>query len=263
MQNKINILFVGDIVGEAGRKIFYKKIMNLKQVYEVDFTIVNVENAAGGKGITPQIADEILSYGVDVMTSGNHIWDKKEIEEYLKNQNKLLRPLNYPPGVPGVGSIILNKNGINIAVINLLGRVFMDSYDCPFRCFDSEYENLKKITNIIIVDFHAEATSEKMAFGWYVDGRASAVIGTHTHIQTADERILPSGTAYITDVGMTGPMDSVIGIKKEIAIKRFLTQMPIKFKISKLNPVMCCVLIEIDTFSGKALSIKRLQIKEG
>ena len=266
MLNEITVLFVGDIVGAAGRKILSEKIAYLLEFTKAEFVIANAENAAGGLGVTPQIADELFSMGIDVLTSGNHIWDKKEIVSYIEKTDLLLRPDNYPPGVPGHGVCVVSKNVscfdgvVKIGVINVMGRVFMNTVDCPFRVLKEDVEYLKPFTNVIIVDFHAEATSEKIAMGWYMDGEVSAVIGTHTHVQTADERILPKGTAYITDVGMTGAVDSVIGIKKDLALQRFLTQMPVKYQMAKQSPAVNAVSISVNISTGKAQKIQRIKL---
>jgi metallophosphoesterase (TIGR00282 family) len=254
------ILFIGDIVGKAGRRAVDTFIPDVISHHNVNFVIANGENAAGGTGITPNIADALFSLGINVLTSGNHIWQKKEILEYIRSEKRLIRPLNFSPDAPGMGSCFVKTGeGITVAVINLAGRVFMDTYSCPFRAVDQELERLSQKADIIVVDFHAEATAEKQALGWYLDGRASAVIGTHTHVQTADERILPKGTAYITDVGMTGAVDSVIGVKKELAIQKFLTSMPVRFESSLLNPQLNGIIITLDTEKGVALQIQRIQ----
>ncbi len=259
----MNILFIGDIVGKAGRRITSKKITDLIDQYSVVFSIANIENAAAGFGITPKIADELISLDIDCLTSGNHIFDRKEIIPYLTKQANLLRPLNYPDPAPGSGMFIgTAKNGARVAVLNVLGRVFLNTINCPFTATDDTLKMIRGKSDAIIIDLHAEATSEKMAFGWYVDGRASAVIGTHTHVQTADERILPKGTAYITDVGMTGPFDSVIGIEKELAISKFLTQRPIKFETANNNIKLQAALLSIDDKTGKAQNIRTLTINE-
>ena len=226
----VNILFIGDIVGKPGRKGVRELLPNLIDRFQVDLVVANGENASGGIGISIKGADELLSSGIHVLTSGNHIWKKKEIVTYIQQNPDLIRPANYPAGTPGQGSVIKEtRSGLRVAILNLLGRTFMEAVDCPFRRALEEREQLIKETPIVLVDFHAEATSEKVALGWFLDGKVSAVLGTHTHIQTSDERVLPQGTAYMTDVGMTGPTDSVIGVKKELAIERFLTQMPHKF----------------------------------
>lgn len=256
----MKILFIGDIVGKTGRLAVKSLLPLIVNKYKVDLVLANGENAAGGFGITEKVASELFSYGIHVMTSGNHIWDKKESIPYIGKEARIIRPLNYPPGVPGYGSTAITMRGIRIGIINLSGRVFMSSTDCPFRVGMAEIERLRKETNIIIIDFHAEATSEKIAFGYYVDGRVSAVIGTHTHVQTADEKILPGGTAYITDVGMTGPSDSVIGIDKEQIIERFLLQMPRKFETARGGGIFSAVVIEIEDDTGRSTAIQRLML---
>lgn len=257
----MKVLFIGDIVGTLGRASVKALLPPLLDRYKVELVIANGENAAGGFGITEKVATEIFACGVHVITSGNHIWDKKESIPYIAKENRLLRPLNYPPGVPGYGSVIYTlPSGTKVGVVNLSGRVFMSPIDCPFRTGEDEIEQLRKETRFIIVDFHAEATSEKVAFGYFVDGKVSAVIGTHTHVQTADEKILAGGTAYITDVGMTGPSVSVIGIEKEQIIERFLLQMPRKFETARGSAMLCAVVIEIDDKTGKATAIQRLQL---
>ncbi len=256
----MKILFIGDIVAKNGRTAVKALLPAVVSRYKIDCVIANGENAAAGFGITEPVAEEIFSMGVHVITSGNHIWDKKEALHYLAKENRVLRPLNYPPGVPGYGSIISSIRGTKVAVVNLSGRVFMSPMDCPFRTGMAEIERLRLETNCIIVDFHAEATSEKIAFGYFVDGKVSAVLGTHTHVQTADEKILPGGTAYITDAGMTGPAESVIGIEKEQIVERFLLQMPRRFETATGTALFCAVAIEIDEKTGRALAIQRLQL---
>jgi hypothetical protein len=257
----MRILFIGDIVGKPGRKAIQGLLEKLISEYEIEFTIANGENAAGGIGITPAIALEILNEGVDVITSGNHIWAKKEIIPFLDEESRILRPANYPAQVPGRGRGLFQlRNSEKIAVLNLEGRVFMKHLDCPFRVGEKEVEWLRKETHTIVVDFHAEATSEKMAMGWFLDGRVSALLGTHTHVQTSDERILDGGTAYITDVGMTGPLDSVIGIRKEIALDRLLTQIPWKFDVATEDVELQGVVIEVDGLTGKSKNIQRIRV---
>ena len=272
----MKVLFIGDIVGKSGRRIVSEKISQLRKEKGIDFVIANGENAAGGLGLTEKIAEELFTSEVDCLTSGDHLWSKKEIIPYLSRESRLLRPANFPPVVPGHGSKIFFTNEMNrIGVLCLQGRVFLKGIDCPFRTALSEIERLNMegqgvkfhnpnsaIRIPIIVDIHAEATSEKIALGWYLDGKVSAVIGTHTHVQTADERILPKGTAYITDAGMTGPFDSVIGLKKEIAIQRFLTQLPLHYNAALNDVRLNGVILEIDSHSGKSLSIQRVEIKE-
>lgn len=257
----MRLLFIGDIIGRPGRRAVINLLEKIIKDFEVEFIIANGENAAGGMGLTPTIASEILSKGVDVLTSGNHIWAKKEIIPFLNEEERILRPANYPGQVPGKGTgIYKSKNGEKIAVINLEGRVFMKHLDCPFRVGQREAEILGRETNIIIVDFHAEATSEKMAMGWFLNGKVSAVLGTHTHVQTCDERILNEGTAYITDVGMTGPQGSVIGIRTQIAIERLLTQIPWKFDVATDDIELQGVIVDIDSMTGRSSYIKRLKI---
>jgi metallophosphoesterase (TIGR00282 family) len=265
MQNKganVRVLFIGDIIGEPGREMVRSNMRGLAETHRPDLVIANGENAAGGFGITSEIAEELFSFGIHVLTSGNHVWDKKEIEPYLTKQDRLIRPANYPEGNPGYGSVVISlPTGGKAAVLNLEGRVFMSNLEDPFRVAEREIEKLKKETPVVIIDFHAEATSEKVALAWHVDGKASAVIGTHTHVQTADERILTSGTAFITDAGMTGPTDSVIGVKKEQAIARFLYQTPHRFEIPKGPVHLDAVIIDIESATGKATAIERIRIK--
>jgi len=257
----LKILFIADIVGRPGRWATSQLLPDLKRSLGIDFVIANVENAAGGFGLTKEIAHKIFTYGVDCQTSGNHIWDRKDIYPYLDEEVRLLRPANYPPGVPGKGSgLFETKKSEKVGVINIQGRVFIKETDCPFRRSLEEIEKLKADTRIIVVDMHAEATSEKIALGWYLDGKVSAIVGTHTHVQTADETILPHGTAYITDAGMTGPHDSIIGIRKEDALARFLTQVPHRFRLGIEDVKFSAVLIEVDSESGKAKSIERMTI---
>jgi 2',3'-cyclic-nucleotide 2'-phosphodiesterase len=255
----MKILFVGDVVGRVGRKLLRDHLARIQEEHQVDFTIVNVENAAGGFGITPAIAEEIRAYGVDVMTSGNHIWDKREVFDFLEREPWLLRPGNYPKGSPGnFLHISESRTGAAVAVINLQGRVFMPLTDCPFRLIERELPRIVKETRVILVDFHAEATSEKMALGWFLDGQVSAVIGTHTHIPTADARVLPNGTAYLSDVGMTGPYDSVIGMEVQGSLSRFLTGLPARLEVAAGYPRFSSVLIDVDENSGRANSVRRI-----
>ena len=257
----INVLIIGDVVGEPGRKALFLGLSDLAQEEKADFVIANAENAAGGFGITAKIAGKLYSYGVDCITTGNHVWRNREVYKIIDNDQRLLRPSNYPNGAPGRGWTILDKGGVKLAVINLLGRVYMDPVDCPFRTARREISSIRKETKNIVVDFHGEATSEKIAMGWWLDGRVSAVVGTHTHVQTADECILPGGSAYITDVGMTGPFDSVIGMKKEGAIGRFLTFVPSKFSVATDDIRLNAVVVNIETATGKTKSIRRIQCK--
>jgi len=257
---EVNILFIGDIVGRPGRYLIYQVLPGLYKKYTLDAVIANAENAAGGLGITPKIAEEFLNSGVHILTSGNHVWRKREIFPYLEKNGRLLRPANYPPGVPGKGVAIVSLNsGVKMGVLNLEGRSFMKPLDCPFRTALTSIETIRKETPVIIVDFHAEATSEKVAMGWFLDGKVSAVLGTHTHVPTADETILPQGTAYITDVGMTGALTSVIGMRIDIALKGLLTQLPQSFRPASGRACLQGVLLTVDTSSGKAKSIKRIR----
>jgi metallophosphoesterase (TIGR00282 family) len=257
----MKILFIGDIIGKAGRQAIQGVLEKVIADHKIEFTIANGENAAGGMGLTPIIAIEILDQGVDVLTSGNHIWAKKEIFTFLDEETRILRPANYPPRVPGRGSGVFHlSNGRKVGVLNLEGRVFMKHLDCPFRVGEKEVGFLSNETNIIFVDFHAEATSEKMAMGWFLNGKVSAVLGTHTHVQTSDERILDGGTAYITDVGMTGPLDSVIGIRKQVALERLLTQIPWKFDVATEEIELQGVVIEVDSETGKSKTIQRIKV---
>ena len=259
----IRILFIGDIVGRPGRDLVRHGLQAIVEHHQIDFVIANAENAAAGFGITREIGDQLLDYGIDVMTSGNHIWDKKEALDYIGTEPRLLRPANYPAGAPGNGSYLARtREGRSVGVVNVMGRVFMLTIDDPFAVVLREIEAMKQRTRIVFVDFHAEATSEKIAMGWHLDGKVTAVVGTHTHVQTADERILPKGTAYLTDVGMVGPTESVIGIKKEIAIEKFLSQMPRRFEVAPGPCVFSAVLLDVDTTVGKALSIERLRIMD-
>jgi metallophosphoesterase (TIGR00282 family) len=246
------ILAIGDIVGKPGRRAISQLLPGLRQQYRTDLVIANGENAAGGVGLTPSTAKELLDTGVDVLTSGNHIWVHKEIIPYLDGEMPILRPLNYPPGVPGKGHIVIGQ----VAVVNLIGRTFMGDVDCPFRAMDQLLTELKQ--PIIIVDFHAEATSEKGAMGRYLDGRVSAVLGTHTHVGTIDAQLLPQGTAYVTDIGMTGPLDSVIGDDAEAVIQRFLTRMPYRLSVGKGKTAFNAILVKVDDDTGRALSIERI-----
>jgi metallophosphoesterase (TIGR00282 family) len=253
------ILFIGDIVGRPGRELVRRGLAALVDHHQIDIVIANAENAAAGFGITREIGDQILGWGVDVMTSGNHIWDKKEAISYIGVEPRLLRPANFPAGVPGNGtSLARTRDGRTVGVINIMGRVFMSNIDDPFAVVLREIETMRARTRVIFVDFHAEATSEKIAMGWHLDGKVAAVIGTHTHVQTADDRILPKGTAYLTDVGMTGPHDSVIGVEIEAALGRFLNAMPARFETATGNPRLNAVVVDADERSGLATDIERL-----
>jgi hypothetical protein len=257
----VRILFIGDIVGQPGRRIVKETLPGLVGEFSPDLVLANGENAAAGFGITPPLVEELLDLGIAVLTSGNHIWDKKEILPYLAEHadGRLLRPANYPGDSPGHGVYVgKTRDGLDYAVMNLQGRVFMPSIDCPFRTADALLEKIPPEVKIRIMDFHAEATSEKRAFGWYVDGRVTAVLGTHTHVPTADEAVLPNGTAYITDLGMTGPYDSVIGIEKQSIIHKFLNQIPARFEVAKGDVRLSAVLIEAEPATGRALSVQRI-----
>ena len=258
----MKILFIGDIVGKPGRRAVKELLPSLVSGHDVDMVIANCENAASGFGITREVVEELYDSHIDVLTSGNHVWDKKEVMEFIDDYESLVRPANYPAGVPGAGSVLMpTASGQYVGVLNLAGRIFMHPVDCPFVVAKKEIERLKSRTSVIVVDIHAEATSEKRALGWYLDGKVSAVLGTHTHVQTADDEVLPNGTAYISDVGMTGPFDSVIGIKKDTIIERFLTQIPNRFDVAKNDIRLQGVVIDIDAQSGRANAIERISIK--
>ncbi|MGE0702896.1 MAG: TIGR00282 family metallophosphoesterase [Vicinamibacterales bacterium] len=259
----MRLLFIGDIVGKPGRELVRVGLSGLVDHHEIDLVIANAENAAAGSGITREIGDRLLAWGVDVMTSGNHIWAKREALDYIGVEARLLRPANFPAGVPGRGGYAARTaDGRSIGVINVMGRVFMQPLDDPFAVVLREIEALRNRCRVIFVDFHAEATSEKIAMGWHLDGRVTAVVGTHTHVQTADERILPKGTAYLTDVGMTGPHDSVIGVEIEPGLNRFLTSMPTRFETATGNPRLNAVVIDADEETGKARGIERLSYSQ-
>lgn len=260
----MRVLAIGDVIGRPGRSMLRQVLPNLFQKEKIDFVIANGENAAGGTGITREVAEELFALGVDVLTSGNHVWDKKEAFSLAETESRLLRPYNYPPGAPGRGAgVFVARNGQKIAILNLNGRVFFGPhFDCPFRKADEALADLTRETNVVVLDFHAEATSEKMAMGWYLDGRVSAVLGTHTHVQTADDIVLPGGTAFISDLGMTGPVFSVIGIKKDLVLRRFLTQLPVKFDVASGPRQFCGALLEVDEATGRASSIQRIYVRE-
>lgn len=258
----MKVIIIGDVVGKPGRDVLTASLKRLKQQHEAEFVIANVENAAEGAGVVPRVGDEILAAGVDVMTSGNHIFDKKEVIKYIENQPRLLRPANYAPDAPGRGLWLGSTgSGTPVAVINIQGRIFMPPTDCPFRTADRMLAEIGGRALVVIVDHHAEATSEKQAIGRYLDGRVSAVVGTHTHVQTADEQVLPGGTAYITDLGMTGPYDSVIGVESQLVITRFVRGLPIRYQTATGDPRLCGVVVEIDDRTGKALGIERFEIR--
>jgi 2',3'-cyclic-nucleotide 2'-phosphodiesterase len=262
----LRILFIGDIFGRPGRTIVREKLPSLVKDHSIDLIIANGENSAAGFGITPQLAEELFELGIDVLTTGNHIWDKREIIDFFQMADgnahspsrRLLRPANYAPDLPGRGLYEGHKGGAAYAVINLQGRVFMTSNDDPFRMADNLLKDLA--AKVILVDMHAEATSEKISLGWYLDGRVTAVVGTHTHVPTADERVLPNGTAYITDVGMTGPFDGVIGVKKELVVGKFLNNMPVRFEAATGDVRLCAVVIDCDETTGRARAIERLMV---
>ena len=257
----MKVLFIGDIFGEPGRRAVSRNVPRLVAQRQIDIVIGNGENAAGGFGITPELAEELFDLGLAVITTGNHAWDKKEILDYFPREPRLLRPANYPTGVPGYGSVVVESaSGEQVGVLQLMGRAYMPTLDCPFQVAKKELAMLKKRTVAVIVDMHAEATSEKMAMGHHLDGEVFAVVGTHTHVQTADDQILPKGTAYLTDIGMTGPLHSVIGVKKELAIEKFLTGMPRRFEVASGPSVFCAALLELDARLGKALSIERIRL---
>jgi 2',3'-cyclic-nucleotide 2'-phosphodiesterase len=258
----MKILFVGDVVGRPGRQALKDHLVDILEQKGIDLCIVNVENSAGGNGITPPLVEELLDLQIDVLTSGNHIWDKKEILGYFDLQPRLLRPANYPPAAPGQGLFVgRTRNDIQYAVINLQGRVFMPPIDCPFRKGEELLGQLSKEVKVIFVDFHAEATAEKQALGWYFDGKVSGVVGTHTHVVTADEQILPQGTAYITDVGMTGPHDSVIGVSKEIILSKFISQVPARFETATGDVRINAIELEVDANTGLARNVQRFSLK--
>jgi metallophosphoesterase (TIGR00282 family) len=259
----MRILFIGDIVGKPGRELIRKGLRGLVEHHGADLVIANAENSAAGFGITRDIGETLLEQGVNVMTSGNHIWDKKEVLEYIALEPRLLRPANYPAGVPGRGSYVAQTgDGRAVGVINVMGRVFMLHIDDPFAVVQREIEAMRHRTRVIFVDFHAEATSEKVAMGWHLDGKVTAVVGTHTHVQTADERVLPNGTAYLTDAGMTGPHDGVIGMEREPSLTRFLNGMPSKFEPATANPRLNGVVVEADDRTGRATRITRISYSE-
>jgi metallophosphoesterase (TIGR00282 family) len=255
----MRILFIGDIVGRPGRDLVRRGLPALVDHHQIDVVVANAENSAAGFGITREIGDQLLASGIDVMTSGNHIWDKKEAIDYIGAEPRLIRPANFPAGVPGNGHYLARTpDGRTLGVINVMGRVFMTAIDDPFAVVLREIEAMRQRTRVIFVDFHAEATSEKIAMGWHLDGKVAAVIGTHTHVQTADERILPKGTAYLTDVGMTGPHDSIIGVEIEAALGRFLNALPAKFETATGNPRLNAAIVEADERTGLAVDIERL-----
>ena len=268
-ENVLNILFIGDVFGSAGRRIVREHIGHVRSAHQVELVVINAENAAGGFGLTPQIAEELFDLGADVITTGNHVWDKRELSDYMKSvpvdsqerPRRVIRPLNIQPNLPGHGWFEgTTTSGVPFAVVQSMGRVFMNGTNDPFHSTDAVLAGIK--AKVIVVDFHAEATSEKVAMGWHLDGRVTAVLGTHTHIPTADERVLPGGTAYQTDVGMSGPYDSVIGVEKDLVVHRFLTGLPGKFEAAKGNPKMCAALVNCDPATGQATRIQRNMLGE-
>ncbi|QTD42259.1 TIGR00282 family metallophosphoesterase [Sporosarcina sp. Te-1] len=259
----MKVLFIGDIVGSPGREMVFDYLPRLKKKYAPDVIIANGENAASGRGITKAIFDDLLRAGVDVVTMGNHTWDHKEIFDFIDDTDYLIRPANFSKEAPGKGMTTITRNGVTLSVINLHGRTFLPPHDDPFTTANALMEEAKQISPLVFVDFHAEATSEKIAMGWHLDGRASVVVGTHTHVQTADDRILPQGTAYITDVGMTGPYDEILGMKKEDVLYRFQTNLPVRFEVPKKGRAQLnAIFAELDNNSGKALSVSRIAINE-
>ncbi len=260
---KIKTLAIGDIVGSPGRKAMDRHLSAYIERESIDFVVANAENAAGGSGLTPKIVEELISYGVDVVTSGDHMWRKREMVHGINGLNRVIRPENFPTESPGKGHTVVEaKNGLPVAVLSLLGRVFMPPADCPFKAADAVLAKLQTHTKVILVDMHCEATSEKVAMGWHLDGRASLVFGTHTHIQTADERVLPNGTGYITDVGMTGPYDSVIGRDKDKVLKKMITNLPERFDVATDDVRICGAMTTVDVETGKALHIQRVVIRD-
>jgi metallophosphoesterase (TIGR00282 family) len=259
----IRVLFIGDIVGEPGRKAIFRNLDRLKDELGLDLVIGNAENAAGGFGVTAEVARELFGLGIDVLTTGNHVWDKRETLDFIRDEKRLLRPANYPEGTPGSGSgVFATARGVRVGVVQVMGRVFMHPLDDPFRTAAREVAALKRETPIVIVDMHGEATSEKIAMGWHLDGSASAVLGTHTHVQTADERVLPGGTGYITDVGMTGPMDGVIGMKRDLVLSRFLTAVPKRLAVASGPALFAAVAVDLDPDTGRCSGISRVHLRD-
>ncbi|EFM13137.1 metallophosphoesterase [Paenibacillus curdlanolyticus YK9] len=258
----MKVLFIGDIVGSVGRGAVKKVLPALKSKYNPHIIIANGENAAAGRGITAAIAKELFDAGVHGITMGNHTWDNRDLFEWIDDEPRIVRPANFPPGAPGSGAAVIKANGKKLGIINLQGRTFLPPIDCPFRAADELIDEMRNETNQILVDFHAEATSEKIAMGWYLDGRASLVVGTHTHVQTNDDRILPEGTAYLTDVGMVGPRDGVLGMERTAVLRRFLTQLPTRFVVDEGDWHFHALLLETDESTGKAVSIQKIRLTE-
>ncbi len=258
----MKILFIGDVVGSPGRSMIQEYLPILKKKYRPTITIINGENAANGKGITEKIYRNFLELGAQAVTLGNHAWDNRDVFEFIDRAKYLVRPANFPEGTPGTGIVYVTCNEMEVAVINLQGRTFLPAIECPFKTADRLIEEARKRTQLIFVDFHGEATSEKQALGWYLDGRVTAVVGTHTHVQTADERILPKGTGYLTDVGMTGPYDGILGVEKEAVIKKFLTSLPVRFEVSSGRTQLSAVLLDVSPTTGKATKIERILIND-
>ncbi|WP_374718450.1 TIGR00282 family metallophosphoesterase [Parageobacillus toebii] len=258
----MKFLFIGDVVGSPGRKMIEQYLPKLKEKHKPNIIVINGENAAGGKGITEKIYRTFLEQGAHVVTLGNHAWDQRDIFEFIDDAKSLIRPANFPEGVPGKGIVYVQVEQMEVAVINLQGRTFLPAIDCPFKKADELIEEATRRTPMILIDFHAEATSEKQAMGWYLDGRVSAVVGTHTHVQTADARILPKGTAYITDVGMTGPYDGILGVDREAVLRKFLTSLPVRFEVKEGRSQLNAVLIDVDEKTGRANKIERIVIND-
>jgi 2',3'-cyclic-nucleotide 2'-phosphodiesterase len=258
----MKFLFIGDVVGSPGRKMIEQYLPKLKEKHKPNIIVINGENAAGGKGITEKIYRTFLEQGAHVVTLGNHAWDQRDVFEFIDDAKSLIRPANFPEGVPGKGIVYVQVEQMEVAVINLQGRTFLPAIDCPFKKADELIEEATRRTPMILIDFHAEATSEKQAMGWYLDGRVSAVVGTHTHVQTADARILPKGTAYITDVGMTGPYDGILGVDREAVLRKFLTSLPVRFEVKEGRSQLNAVLIDVDEKTGRANKIERIVIND-
>lgn len=256
----MRLLFLGDVVGRGTRQALRRRLRALRREHELDFVVANGENAAGGKGLDPDSAEELFDAGVDVITSGNHVWQHARLLPLLEHETRIIRPANFPEGNPGRGfTVHTARDGTAVAVVNVIGRVFMGSYDCPFRAADRALAAVRDQAKVVLVDVHAETTSEKVAMGWHLAGRVAAVVGSHTHVQTADERVLPGGTAYLTDAGMCGPVDSVIGMRREEVLKRFLDQMPARFEVAKGPIVVQGAIVDVDPGSGRATAIRRIQ----